>query len=186
MVAYYSLPFFLLLLLNVVSGDADIMHGYYYSPAPIGVNGGGSLHTSIYGPYFSQIHERDMKVLQTTADTIRISSLGTSSDTLSFLDTAYKYNISVLAGFGLSKYVFDRPDEMQNELLQLRNDFTKFIVNHQHPAIKLWCLGDVGDNLFTVDTSLAQYPVKKIYYLKNNFLEEKISFISYDFDSNEI
>lgn len=134
------------------------IYGFYYSSAPIGVTGGGQK-TNVYDPYFKQIHHRDMNILQGAVNTIRISSLGTSTSTTNFLDIVYAANISVIAGFGLQPYVFNKPSELQQQLDQLHTDFTKFVQHHMsHPAISMWSLGDVGDYLFTPETSVSEYP----------------------------
>lgn len=131
--------------------------GFYYSPTPIGVDG-GSIRVNSYNSYFKDIHIRDLKLLQGNVNTIRISSLGTSSKNSGFLDDAFKYNISVIAGFGLGSYGFNSPKKLQKQLANLRTDFRKFILSHKaYPAITMWCIGDVNDDVFTIGTSLQEY-----------------------------
>ena len=133
-------------------------NGFYYNPTPIGVNG-DSASINSYDPYFTQIHSRDMGILKGMVNYIRISTLGTSSRSHPFLNIAMNHNISVIAGFGLNPYMLNSPQQLQLQLNALRTDFRKFIQTHRgHPAITMWCIGDVEDYVFTVGTSLEQYP----------------------------
>jgi hypothetical protein len=145
----------LLILLHLISCDAAIT-GFYYSPTPIGVDGG---KTNSYEAYFKQIHTRDMDILAGMVNTIRISSLGSTTRTHDFLHIVEQRNLSVLAGFGLNPYQLNSPKKLQQQLANLRTDFKKFILAHKdHSAIHMWCIGDVEDYVFTVGTSLQQYP----------------------------
>lgn len=146
-----------LVFIQLVVCNAAI-NGFYYSPSPIGVNG-GSTQINSYDPYFTQIHTRDMAILKGMVNYIRISSLGSSSANHDFLDIVHQHNISVIAGFGLNPYTLNSPKQLQLQLESLRSDFKKFIKTHKvHPAIKMWCIGDVEDYVFNVGTSLQQYP----------------------------
>lgn len=151
-------------ILHVSPCNPSPINGFYYSPSPIGVDGGSS-GINVYDDYFTQLHTRDMQVLSGMVNTIRISSLGTSSKNHGFLDNANKHNISVMAGFGLASYVFNSPKQLQKQLTKLRTDFKKFITTHkEHPAISVWCIGDVDDFVFSVGTSLQQYLINFIFY----------------------
>jgi hypothetical protein len=71
----------------------------------------------------------------------------------------HAHNLSVIASFGLQPYTFNRPSDLQQQLNDLHTDFTKFINSHKkHPAISMWCLGDVEDYVFKVETDIAEYP----------------------------
>lgn len=145
-------------LLQLVVCNAAIS-GFYYSPTPIGVDG-GSADINSYDSYFTQIHTRDMGILRDMVTHIRISSLGTSPKNHKFLQIVHDHNISVIAGFGLNPYMANNsPRQLQLQLESLRSDFKKFIHNHKsQPAIRMWCIGDVEDYVFNIGTSLQQYP----------------------------
>ncbi len=131
--------------------------GFYYSPTHIGVDGNDGLNA--YVPYFTQIHQRDLQVIRSMGNTIRISSLGTKDNNNHFLDLARQHNLSVIASFGLQLYVeLNKPQNLQQQLARMRTDFEKFISEHkQNEAIVMWCLGDVEDFVFSIDTSVEQY-----------------------------
>jgi hypothetical protein len=148
----------ILFLLQLVACNA-VINGFYYSAAPIGVDG-ASTKINSYDPYFTQIHSRDMGILKGRINYIRISSLGDTPANYPFLDIVMQHNISVIAGFGLYPYTLNSPKQLQLQLESLRSDFRKFIRTHKnHRAITMWCIGDVEDYVFTVGTSLEQYPL---------------------------
>ena len=125
-----------------LGGRPLLVRGVTYSPTPIGISlTVDALTTDFFDPTYEGVWRRDLPLMARMGiNTVRVYDMKPTGDHTGFLDLAHSLNLTVLAGFPITR--FDAPLRQDNDVENTKVRLREAIAHNRHPAIGMWLVGN--------------------------------------------